>query len=105
VGRIPCDQCELTYSFTDEDPPCGECFPGVHEFNVPFYTLYAKVSNQYLMGPNGAIGINMLAVDLVLDYFNVAEDERLEFQEKVQTIASKVLSVQQADAERRAKQK
>lgn len=84
---------------------CDVCFPGIHKFNEPFYTLYGHVSNQYLMGPNGAIGLNLLAVDKVMDYFRIAVDERLEFQSKVKTIANKVLATQHADAERRSKQK
>ncbi len=56
------------------------------------------------MGPGGAIGLNLLAVDKVLDYFSVATAERLEFLTKVQIIANSVLSFQQAEADRKATQ-
>lgn len=84
---------------------CDTCFPGVHKYNVPFYTLYNHVSGQYLMGPVGAVGLNLIAVDKVMDYFDIPNCERIEFQSKVQLIANKVLATQHADAERRAKQK
>ncbi len=105
MGRVPCDQCLRANEFAGLEPMCSTCFPGVHEHNIPFYTIYGHVSGQYLMGPGGAVGLNLLAVDKVLDYFDVPNDERLEFQMKVQTIANKVLATQHADAERKSNQK
>ena len=57
------------------------------------------------MGPAGAIGLNMLAVDKVMDYFGIVNEERLEFLAKVQLLANKVLLTQSEDAERKANQK
>ena len=47
----------------------------------------------------------MLAIDKVMDYLGIVTSERLEFQNKVQIIANKVLATQHADAERRSRQK
>ena len=57
------------------------------------------------MGPGGAVCLNLLAIDRVLDYYSVDMSERMEFQDKVQVIANKVLSCHHADAEAKSRQK
>lgn len=59
------------------------------------------------MGPGGAVGLNLLAVDKAMDYYGVAEDERLEFAAKVKTITSLVLSIsyREQEAKREASMK
>ena len=57
------------------------------------------------MGPGGAIGLNFVAVDRAMDYFEVDLDERVEFYDKVRTLAAIVLTEQykQREAEMKAK--
>ena len=57
------------------------------------------------MGPGGAIGLSFLAVDRAMDYFEVDLDERVEFYDKVRTIAAIILTEQykQREAEMKAK--
>ena len=57
------------------------------------------------MGSGGAIGLSFLAVDRAMDYFEVDLDERVEFYDKVRTIAAIVLTEQykQREAEMKAK--
>ena len=57
------------------------------------------------MGPGGAIGLNFVAVDRAMDYFEVDLDERVEFYDKVRTIAAIVLTEQykQREAESKAR--
>ena len=75
------------------------------EINRPYLELYQFVSDQYIMGPGGAIGLSFLAVDRAMDYFEVDLDERVEFYDKVRTIAAIVLTEQykQREAEMKAK--
>jgi hypothetical protein len=56
------------------------------------------------MGPNGAIGLNILAVDLIFNYMDVPVDEREALLSKIQMIASSCLSSQYQEAERRQRQ-
>ena len=57
------------------------------------------------MWPGGAIGLSFLAVDRAMDYFEVDPDERVEFYDKVRTIAAIVLTEQykQREAESKAR--
>ena len=88
----------------DKPTPCDTCQPKALEINQPYLLLYQFVSDQYIMGPGGAIGLNFLAVDRAMDYFEVDPDERVEFYDKVRTIAAIVLTEQykQRDAEMKA---
>jgi len=69
--------------------------------------LYSFCSDQYLVGSGGAFAINFLAVDKGMDYFEIGQEERVEFYEKVRFLASKVISLQQEEQEanRKASQK
>lgn len=46
------------------------------------------------MGPGGVVGLNFVAVDRVMDYFEIDLDERCEFYESVRLIVSEVLEIQ-----------
>jgi hypothetical protein len=56
------------------------------------------------MGPNGAVGLNILAVDLIFNYMDVPVDEREALLSKIQMIASSCLNSQYQEAERRQRQ-
>lgn len=75
--------------------------------NAPFLRLYIFCSDQYIVGPGGAIGLNFLAVDRAMEYFEIDKEERIEFYEKVRELASIVLSLQhkEQEAKRKAAQK
>ena len=62
--------------------------------SIPYIQLYTLCSDQYIISSGGAIGLNFLAVDRAMDYYEIDQDERLEFYEKVRLIASTVLDLQ-----------
>lgn len=69
------------------EPPCSECYPGVHDYNVPVLDLYGLVGDQYIMGPAGPVGMNLLAVGYALD--NLCEvDDKLYFVKRLKTFAN-----------------
>ena len=77
--------------------------PKILPANSPFLQLYLFCSDQYIVSAGGAIGLNLIAVDKAMDYFNIDQDERVEFYEKVRLIAGKVLSLQYKDQEAKRK--
>lgn len=57
------------------------------------------------MGPSGAIGLNLLAVDRAMDFFEIDDDERKEFYSVVRRICSDVLHEQNLEQQAKMKQK
>jgi len=85
--RLPCNECTELYEAAGQSTPCGECYPGVHGYNVPVLDLYNLVGDQYIMGPAGPVGINLLAVGYALD--NLCEaDNKLYFVERLKRFAN-----------------
>ena len=85
------------------EAPCDGCYPGIHEYNESAYTLYMHVADQFIMGPSGPIGLNLLAIDRVCDYFSVALPQRSNLIRKVQIISSSSVATQMRRAKARAR--
>ena len=50
----------------------------IHQYNSPIIALYNVCSDQPIMGPSGAVGLNDLAVGNAMDrYFKVKKEEQL----------------------------
>jgi len=75
------------------------------EINRPYLQLYGFCSDQLIIGSGGAVGINLLAVDKAMDYFEVDMDERAHFFNQVRTITSIVLSEQYKEQEQQRQTK
>lgn len=86
--------CIKTYASIEKPTPCDKCRPKLLSWSMPYIQLYTLCSDQYVISNNGAIGLNFLAVDRAMDYYEIDQDERLEFYEKVRLIASTVLELQ-----------
>lgn len=56
------------------------------------------------MGPGGAITLNLLAIDKIFDYFEIADEDRLDLYTQVQDLASECLAAQERESERQRKQ-
>lgn len=78
--------------------------PPVLEINRPYLDLYRLCSDQYIMGPGGAIGLNALAIDRMMDYREVDMDEREDFLMKVKLIAAHVIKETRTAEEQQAAQ-
>jgi len=59
------------------------------------------------MGPGGPVGLNMLAVDLAMGDYHIAQDEKIDFSTKVRRIANIIISerAEEAESERKRKKK
>ena len=80
--------------------------PPVLEINRPYLELYKLCSDQYIMGPGGAVGLNALAVDRMMDYREVEIDEREDFLMKVKLVAAHVIKeIRKADEAEAAQRK
>ena len=89
------------YADSGKDTPCSSCRPDLLPGNVPFVTLYSYVSDQWIMGMSGAVGLNMQAIALAMDDFNIDHDERILFSTQVRLIANTVLDALKEDAKQK----
>lgn len=71
----------------------------------PYLLLYNLVSDQYIIGAGGAVGLNFLAVERIALRAGVPDDEVLDFYEKVRLVCSVVLNEQNKEQERKRKKK
>jgi len=65
--------------------------------------LYQQCSDQWIVGPSGAVALNLLAVEQTMKYLKVPKDERLLFSMKARQIGQYVLKFQQDAAEAKRK--
>lgn len=104
VNRTSCEVCERIWQAYDKPTPCKGCKPDILEINRPFLHLYQFCSDQLLISAGGPVGLNLLAVDRAMDYFNIDQSERLEFYETVRYLSSIIISKQleKQEADRKA---
>ena len=97
LSRI--DYEDMGYEFPTE---CKDCFPGVHEYNKATYVIYTDCSEQYIMGSNGAICINILAIDSVMDDNGITDGvDRLEIRRELNHLSGMVLKMQRDKAKKK----
>ena len=78
---------------------CDTCFPGVHPYNKATYIVYNGCSDQYIVGNNGIIGLNIIAINSILDdYKVVAGSDRISIREEVRYLSNLVLKIVKAKA-------
>ncbi len=56
------------------DPPCETCRVELKEENVDAYKIFLIVRHQYIMGTNGPISINHLAVWKAIEKYSVKKE-------------------------------
>lgn len=54
-----------------EDPPCGDCRAIASEENEDALKVFFMVLNQLIMGSNGPVGINHLAIHETMKLYKV----------------------------------
>ena len=71
-NNIPCEDCRYWYSLKDEEPPCEEKCPVLKtDKEIEYAKVYLWCRGQLIVGFDQVIDINYLAIDLVMDYFEV----------------------------------
>ena len=89
IDRTDCKICLKTWADFGKTAPCETCRPELESANVESVNIYQQCSGQWIVGPNGIIDINILAVIEVMKLKKIKDmDECLE---KVQLIASEIL--------------
>lgn len=63
-----CGNCQKMYHrrTPPENPPCGTCRIDPLEENLAAVTIFLKVRYQLIMGVNGPVDINHLAIDAAM---------------------------------------
>jgi len=97
IARSDCKVCKKTYADYEEagydlKPPCYKCFPGVHPYNKAIYEVYSVCSGQLIIGPGGAVAVNMLAVAEILKTRDVGKNYIEAFHSNVQILAGTVIN-------------
>jgi hypothetical protein len=89
IALSNCKSCRNLYKEYKEegyeiDPPCDNCFPSIHPYNKATYLVYTHCSDQVLLGMNGAVSINILAMDLIIDKLNTVKETDIEEGDKIE---------------------
>lgn len=80
MDHKPCDECRASFRANSktayrETPPCETCQPDVIEETDLIVDLYALISDQWIMGPNGLrVALNVNAIDAMMRRLDI-EDE------------------------------
>lgn len=76
-GRVltRCDQCQQMYAerIPPGTPPCDNCRVEPKEENADALMIFFLVQNQFIMGANGPIDINHLAIHSAMDLYEVKD--------------------------------
>lgn len=92
---LDCEECRETWDRYEQEPPCGKCFPGVHQYNEPIMDLYQAIGDQYIVGPAGVVALNDLAIASAMkNYFKVKKKERLGLSIAVRKLSSMIVELQ-----------
>ena len=98
-----CEMCRATWALSDREPPnCDICMPDIMPQNITTIEVYFEVRDQHIMGSGGPVGLNLVALDLVLRKMEV--ENYNETFERVHRLYQKVISKEAllASAERNA---
>lgn len=61
-----------------EDPPCDTCRVIPDEENADALKVFFSVKNQLIMGFNGPVDINHLAIDCAMKRYNITDNNCFE---------------------------
>ena len=81
----------MIYKKKKVEPPCEECIPELFPENKDAFDVYIKCQNQTLQSNGGVIDINFVAINVILDIFEI-ENKQSVF-EKVVTAFHHFLSI------------
>jgi hypothetical protein len=99
-----CKTCRETYKEYNKEgfeiePPCERCFPSIHPYNRATYEVYVHCSGQLILGMSGAISVNILSIDLIIDRLNqsgvtdIEDGDRLDIYSDVNKLFSTIKEV------------
>lgn len=112
-GRLPCDECRAVYEKESrpsrwnknpakKDPPCAECRPGVHAWNVESVHLYSRVSGQWEYHPvsGEAVSLKTTEINAEMEALGVPRAEWVERLDAVRELSRLILKCWQRERER-----
>jgi hypothetical protein len=116
MASANCKSCKNTYKEYKEegyelDPPCDRCFPSIHPYNRATYEVYVNSSSQLILGFDGAVSINILAIDLVIDRLNsmgvtdIEEGDKLELYNDVNQLFNVIKETSKRNTKAKSKKK
>lgn len=78
VVSTRCDECRLLYSekTPPEDPPCEECWVDTNPANIDALRIFNIVQNQFIMGMNGPVDINHLAIYSAMELYKIENRQK-----------------------------
>jgi hypothetical protein len=93
MEKPSCDNCKALKKDKFDIEDCKECVPDILEENEDAEKIYFVVQDQYIMGFNGAVGINQMAIHAAMDLYEV--EDRLKCFEGVVSASRHFISKQQ----------
>lgn len=72
MTKHDCGTCKALYALDDALPPCAECIPVLFATNRVALQVWGAVKDQVIVGFNGVISINHLAVWTYMDRFSIS---------------------------------
>ena len=72
----------MVYEESSQDTPCDKCPEGfnkqefikIKDINKDFIKIYTLVQGQMIMGFNGAIDLNLVAIKIAIDMYDVPKE-------------------------------
>lgn len=95
VDRLPCSECRATWTRYGKNPPCENCYPGVHEFNHNLYRLYGLVGDQFLMGPSGPVALSLPAIITGLEILDINRNDYEMAVNRIKSFVSLIFGLRQ----------
>ncbi len=97
--RCHTSQEEYLEAGIDTEIRCEDCFPSVHNYNKASYTVYTHTQDQHILGMSGAVAINSLAIDSIMNDYEIVDGaDRLEIRSEVKHIYNLVQDAQRLRA-------
>lgn len=99
---MDCRECRRAYTIGPWDsaaarrvkangPPCGACFPGVHDDNRDAFEVYQRCQGQWTTTDRGRlISLRAEAVEAVMRVCRIRADERLAVFDQVMALGGQV---------------
>lgn len=76
MAKPKCSMCKELRGEAWTDEKCAECLPMLFDENEEAARIYLLVYNQFIMGPQGPIAINQIAVHEAMKLYRIKERQQ-----------------------------